>query len=373
MNIDEVLSRSPVFDGHNDLLWAAREAVSYDFELLDLSSTEAGRSYGTHTDIPRAREGGLGAQFWSVFVPADLPAQEIVPATLEQINAAHQMMAKYDELSFVQDVAGVERAWARGQIASLLGAEGGHQIHDSLGVLGAYARLGVRYLTLTHNDNVSWADSATDTPVNHGLSDFGRAVVTEMNDLGVMVDLSHVSADVMRQALEITSRPVLFSHSSAREVCDHPRNVPDDVLGRLSTNGGICMVTFVPFFVSQAVRDWQLAAEESARASRISSHQFEAYHAFLNAYGAEHAPPKCTINDVVAHFNHVREVAGIEHVGIGGDYDGVGWQPVGLEDVSGYPRLLEALAESGWSRTDLEALTCRNVLRVLDANPTPAP
>jgi len=368
VNIDQLLQRSPVLDGHNDLLWALRTAVDYDFDRLELTNTSDGKRFGTHTDIPRARSGGLGAQFWSVFVPADLPAETIVTATLEQIDAAHRMVARYDDLVLTPDVAAVEAAWGRGQIASLLGAEGGHQIQNSLGTLRMYAQLGVRYLTLTHNNNVDWADSATDVPRLNGLSDFGREVVSEMNAIGMIVDLSHVSTDVMNQALDISSRPVMFSHSSARAVCDHPRNVPDDVLSRLRSNGGICMVTFVPFFVSSAVREWELQSREVAREAGIDLDNFGDFHAFLEKHAKSHPPPECGIKDVVQHLNHVREVAGIEHVGLGGDYDGVGWLPKGLEDVSGYPRLLEALVESGWNSKELEALTCRNALRVLDAN-----
>lgn len=369
MNIEQVLTEHPVFDGHNDLLWALREAVGYDFDALDISVPNTGQPSRTHTDLPRARAGGLGAQFWSVFVPAELPAEEIVVATLEQIDAARRMCARYPELALVTDVAGVEQAWQRNQIASLMGAEGGHQIQDSLGVLRMYARLGVRYLTLTHNNNVSWADSATDHPVLGGLNDFGGEVITEMNRLGMIVDLSHVSSSVMRQAMNLTTRPVMFSHSSARTICDHPRNVPDDVLEQLAVNGGICMVTFVPFFVSPAVRDWEQESRQSARDEGIPESQFVEYHAHLDRYAKQNPPPKCGIPDVVAHLNHVREVAGIQHIGLGGDYDGVGWLPEGLEDVSGYPRLLAALAESGWNEQDLALLTSGNMIRVLDANP----
>jgi membrane dipeptidase len=225
-------------------------------------------------------------------------------------------------------------------------------------------RLGVRYLTLTHNSNVPWADSATDEPVLGGLSEFGREVVAEMNRIGMLVDLSHVSADVMRQALDLSTVPVIFSHSSARALCDHPRNVPDDVLVRLTDNGGLCMVTFVPYFVSQDSRDWLAEATERQHAEGIEDDSPEE-EAFLERHRAEHPEPRATLEDVVAHVEHVREVAGIDHVGLGGDYDGVGSLPQGLEDVTGYPRLLAALAERGWSEEDLARLTCRNVLRAM--------
>jgi membrane dipeptidase len=339
--IEALLREHGVLDGHNDLLWKAREEVGYDFDRLELTDTAMCQAVGSHTDLPRLRAGGVGAQFWSVFVPATLTGDKAVTATLEQIDGCHTMVRRYgDQLALATTVEDVERAWQQGRIASLMGAEGGHQINESLGTLRMLHRLGVRYLTLTHNDNVSWADSATDEPVLGGLSDFGREVVAEMNRIGMLVDLSHVSADVMRQALDVSTVPVIFSHSSARALCNHPRNVPDDVLARLAGNGGVCMVTFVPVFVNQAVRDWETAGE-------VGEH------------------PSATLEDVVAHVEHVREVAGIEHVGLGGDYDGTDWLPTGLEDVTGYPRLLAALADRGWSDQDLARLTCRNVLRAM--------
>jgi membrane dipeptidase len=236
-----------------------------------------------------------------------------------------------------------------------------------------YHRLGVRYLTLTHNDNVPWADSATDIPVLGGLSDFGCDIVREMNAIGMMVDLSHVSHDVMRDALDTTRAPVIFSHSSAYTVCDHPRNVPDDVLARLADNGGTCMVTFVPRFVNQAVRDWALEAQRRAEAQGVDPRDLTAMHGVETRYETEVPQPPAHLSDVVAHLEHVREVAGIDHVGLGGDYDGVATLPEGLEDVTGYPRLLSALAERGWSGDDLAKLTCRNVLRTMRAVEDVAP
>ncbi|SDS10908.1 membrane dipeptidase [Nocardioides scoriae] len=371
--VADLLRDHPVLDGHNDLLWAARELVGYDFDRLELTDSAACRGIGTHTDLPRLRQGGVGAQFWSVFVPATLAGDAAVVATLEQVDAAHTMIGRYaDALALATTVEDVERAWRSGRVASLMGAEGGHQIGGSLGTLRMLHRLGVRYLTLTHNDNVPWADSATDEPVLGGLSDLGREVVAEMNRIGVLVDLSHTSADTMRDALDTTTQPVVFSHSSARAVTDHPRNVPDDVLGRLSGNGGLCMVTFVPHFVNQGVRDWDAEMQEA-----LAPHGYAAYspeeEALESRWAEEHPPPRASVADVVAHLEHVREVAGIEHVGLGGDYDGVGMLPDGLEDVTGYPVLLEALAERGWSDSDLAALTSRNVLRVMhDAGLTDA-
>jgi membrane dipeptidase len=360
--IRALLAEHPVVDGHNDLAWEARERVRYDWDRLDISHP----GQPTHTDLPRLRAGGVGAQFWSVFVPASLQGDAAVTATLEQVDAVHAMTARYaGDLALATTRADVERAWSHGQIASLMGAEGGHSIDSSLGALRMLHALGVRYLTLTHNENVPWADSATDVAVLGGLSPFGREVVREMNRLGMLVDLSHVSADTMRDALEATEAPVVFSHSSARAVCDHPRNVPDDVLERRAGNGGVCMVTFVPKFVSPAVREWDLETRDAAEVAGVDVDDDTSYDAFVDERRLSHPAPTASVDDVVAHCEHVREVAGGDHIGLGGDYDGVDVLPVGLEDVSGYPRLLAALADRGWSDADLAALTSGNVLRVL--------
>lgn len=360
--VTSVLHAHPVWDGHNDLPWAMREQVGYDCSVLDLAVLND----RTHTDIPRLRAGGVGAQFWSVFVPAQLAGDSAVAATLEQVDFVHQMTQRYAaDLSLALTADDVDAAWSHGKIASLLGAEGGHSIGSSLGTLRMLYAVGVRYLTLTHNDNVPWADSATDEPVLGGLSEFGREVVREMNRLGMLVDCSHVSADTMRDALATSSAPIIFSHSSARAVCDHPRNVPDDVLTSLATQGGVCMVTFVPKFVSPTVREWDLAAAEDARAEGIDPANFTEYLAFCIRRREREPQPVATIADVVAHCEHVREVAGIEHIGLGGDYDGVDLLPEGLDDVSGYPALLDALADQGWSADDLGALTSDNIRRVL--------
>jgi membrane dipeptidase len=359
--VDDLLSAHPVIDGHNDLLWVLRDLVGYDLDRYDVGQPQT----QTHTDLPRLRAGGVGAQFWSVFVPTS-EGDRAVTSTLEQIDAAYALVERYpDQLAVATTADEVEQAWDDDRIACLMGAEGGHQIAESPAVLRLYHRLGVRYLTLTHNDNVPWADSATDEPVLGGLSDRGRDVVREMNRIGMMVDLSHVSHDTMRAALDTTTAPVIFSHSSAYAVCDHPRNVPDDVLARLADNGGTCMVTFVPRFVSQRLRDWARAAEERAVAANVDPRDIPALAAAETAYAEEVPHPPAFLSDVVAHLEHVREVAGIDHMGLGGDYDGVEWLPEGLEDVTGYPRLLAALRDRGWSDDDLAKLTCRNVLRTL--------
>lgn len=361
-DISALLAAHPVIDGHNDLLWAAREQVAYDFSRLDVG---AGGT-ATHTDLPRMRAGGMGAQFWSVYVPTLLSGDDAVSATLEQVDAARMLTARYaDQLAWATTADEVEEAWASDRIASLAGAEGGHSISCSLGTLRQLHELGVRYLTLTHNANTPWADSATDTPVVGGLTAFGREVVREMNRLGMMVDLSHVSADTMRDALEVAEAPVIFSHSSARAVTDSPRNAPDDVLEAMARGGGVCMVTFVPKFVNAACADAHRELVAAAAAGGIAEADGPRFSAFEKAWSLEHPQPVATLADVVAHCEHVREVAGIDHVGLGGDYDGVATLPDGLEDVSTYPALLAALADRGWSADDLARLTCRNTLRVL--------
>lgn len=362
--IRDLLHGHPVWDGHNDLPWEARKQVAYDWDRLDIAAGTEGR---TQTDLPRLRAGGVGAQFWSVYVPARFAGERAVTATLEQVDAVHQLVARYpDDLQLALTADDVESAWASGRIASLLGAEGGHSIDCSLGALRMLYGLGVRYMTLTHNDNVPWADSATDTPSSHGgLSDFGREVVREMNRLGMLVDLSHVSAGTMRAALDVTEAPVVFSHSSARAVCDVPRNVPDDVLARLADNGGLCMVTFVPTFVSAAAAQWRADASEAATAEGIRVQDLASFGPFVDRWEVDHPMPKSTLEDVVAHVEHVREVAGVDHVGLGGDYDGSSGFADGMEDVAGYPNLLEALADRGWSDADLGKLASGNILRTL--------
>lgn len=357
-----VLAEHPVWDGHNDLVWEARKQVGYDWSRLDIAAGTAGR---THTDLPRLRAGGVGAQFWSVYVPARF-GPHAVAATLEQVDGVRTMVERYSsDLVLATTADEVEDAWAAGKIASLMGAEGGHSIDCSLGVLRMLYALGVRYLTLTHNDDLPWADSATGSEPHGGLTAFGVEVVREMNRLGMLVDLSHVSARTMHAALDATAAPVVFSHSSARAVCDVPRNVPDDVLARLAGNGGVCMVTFVPYFVTPAAAAWHEQGRRLADAEGIDPNDLPALGAFLDRYHAEHPMPPSSLDDVVAHVEHVREVAGVEHVGLGGDYDGSVGFAARLEDVSGYPNLLVALAERGWSDDDLGRLTSGNALRVL--------
>jgi membrane dipeptidase len=357
-----LLDRYPLIDGHNDLAWALREAGSMDPAKTDIAAPVE----FTHTDLPRLAAGGVGAQFWSVYVPAELHGEAAVTATLEQIDLVRQLVARYpDALELALTAGDVQRITADGRLASLLGAEGGHSIASSLGALRSLYRLGVRYMTLTHNLNLPWADSATDTPAVGGLTEFGREVVREMQRLGMFVDLSHVAATTMSDALDVAEAPVIFSHSSARAVCDHPRNVPDAILARLAGNGGVCMITFVPSFVSQACRDWQLELADELRQRGLDDRDISARKQLRKEWLIDHPRPTATLQDVVAHAEHVREVAGIDHIGIGGDYDGVDRLPEGLEDVSCYPALIAALLDRGWSEQDCGKLANANLVRAL--------
>lgn len=331
----------PVIDGHNDLAWAARESRNYSVDGLD------GPVPQLQTDVPRLRAGGVGGQFWSVWVDAELPAAQQVTATLEQIDFVQRLAAAYpQDLRLASTAAQARAAMAEGRIASLMGVEGGNQINDSLAVLRQYARLGARYMTLTWNVTTTWADSATDAPQHGGLSDFGREVVREMNRIGMLVDLSHVAPSTMRAALEVTSRPVLVSHSNALALCDHPRNVPDDVMRAIGESGGVQMVTFVERFVSQEAREWY-ALPEAERPGQA---------------------PRATLRQVADHVDYVRELAGVDAVGLGGDFDGTPMVPLGLEDVSTYPALMDELRSRRWSESELAKLGHENVLRVLEAS-----
>ena len=391
--VDLALRAMPVIDGHNDLPMALRARAGYRVSGLAADRPEF------HTDIARLRAGRVGGQFWSVYVPSDLGEPAAVVATMEQIDAVYRLVAAYpSDLAIAYSADDVSAALAAGKVASLIGIEGGHSLATSLGVLRAFARLGVRYVTLTHNNNTSWADSAADVPGVGGLDDDGRAIVAEMQRIGILVDLSHVAATTMHAALDVATAPVIFSHSSARAVHDHRRNAADDVLLRLRDNGGVCMVTFVPPFVSAEVAAWASAADAEwsrlglptasdpwpsaprpgrapAPAAPAGAGSFQSAlpgadlppPAPFAAWLAAHPRPEATIAHVADHVEHVRAVAGGDHVGLGGDYDGCDRQPAGLEDVSGYPRLLAELAARGWTQPELEKLTGRNILRVLRA------
>ncbi|WP_328399883.1 dipeptidase [Streptomyces sp. NBC_00390] len=362
----ELLAAYPVVDGHNDLPWALRERVRYDLDRMDIAGDQTGR---LHTDIPRLRAGGVGAQFWSVYVRSDMAGDEAVSATLEQIDVVRQLITRHPgDLAGALTADDMEKARSEGRIASLMGAEGGHSINNSLGTLRALYALGVRYMTLTHNDNIAWADSATDEPGVGGLSAFGHEVVREMNRTGMLVDLSHVATTTMRDALATSVAPVVFSHSSSRAICDHPRNVPDDVLAQLPANGGVAMATFVPKFILPAAVEWTRAADENMRAHGL--HHLDTTPQAMRiheAFEAAHPRPVATAATVADHLDHMREVAGIDHVGIGGDFDGTAFTPSGLDDVAGYPNLIAELLARGWSNADLAKLTWHNAVRVLGA------
>ena len=360
-----VLTGTPLIDGHNDLAWEARTQTHYDWAALGFVDGTQGR---TDTDLPRLRAGQVGGQFWSVYVPCSLRGGDAVTATLEQVDAVRRLAAEHpDALALATTADEVEAAHASGRIACLMGAEGGHSIDDSLAVLRMLFLLGVRYLTLTHSANTSWADSATDERVHGGLTEFGRDVVREMNRLGMLVDLSHVSHETMRDALATTAAPAIVSHSSTYALCDTPRNAPDDVLETLRDNDGVLMVTLVPYFLSQSSRDWHAEMWGTMREQGLDPNDDDMHSAFLRDWKVTHPKPRATIDDAVAHLEHARDVMGVSHLGLGGDFDGVYEMPVGLEDVSCYPTLFTTLADRGWSDDDLASLAGRNVLRVMRA------
>jgi membrane dipeptidase len=365
----DLLRRFPLIDGHNDLPWALRKRAGEppgagDPVAVDLTVPVP----DLHTDLPQLSTGGVGAQFWSVYVPATLAGDKAVTTVLEQIDLARAIIARYPQaLEFALTARDVERIAASGRVASLLGAEGGHAIAGSLGVLRMLYALGVRYMTLTHNRNVGWADSATDEVDAGGLTDFGREVVREMQRIGMLVDLSHVSPATMHDALDAAAAAVIFSHSSARAVCDNPRNVPDDVLARLAGNGGVCMVTFVPGFVSQPCSDWLASLKVEAARRGLDPRDFSELFSIRSEWQAAHPQPEATLAQVADHIEHVRAVAGVDHVGLGGDFDGTLDVTVGLEDVSTYPALFAELLDRGWTEADCAALAGGNLLRALRA------
>jgi membrane dipeptidase len=363
----ELLKKVLLFDGHNDLPWEIRESKTAprDVDAYDLRQAAAG-----DTDLARLREGGLGAQFWSVYVPGehggDPRTAGYARMQLEQLDIARRLIARYPEaLELALTAADVERARGRGRIASLLGMEGGHVLENSLGALRAYYDLGARYLTLTHNVTLDWADAATDEAKHGGLTRFGEEVVREMNRLGMLVDLSHVSPATMDDALRVSQAPVMFSHSSARALCDHPRNVPDDVLRRLPQNGGVVMVTFVVPFISQAAAEIAQAVMGQIKAKSAGVEDPVERQRIREELMATVTMPVTTIGQVADHVEHIRQVAGVDHVGIGGDFDGNTNWPVGLDDVSKYPYLFAELVRRGWSDSDLTKLAGQNALRVL--------
>ncbi|MDY6947572.1 MAG: dipeptidase [Pseudomonadota bacterium] len=356
----QLLKKVILVDGHNDLPWAIRldKQAPGDVAAYDLNGTVSGQ-----TDLKRLEQGGVGAQFWSVYIPGEI-GTGYARTQLEQIDIARRMIAQYPKLQFATTVDDVRAAHRQGRIASLMGMEGGHAIENSLGALRAYYDLGVRYMTLTHNVNLDWADSAAKPPQHGGLTKFGEDVVLEMNRIGMLVDLSHVSEGTMDDALRVSKSPVIFSHSSARAICDVPRNVPDSILKRLPENGGVVMVTFVAAFIDPQIASIQVPAiAEVGRRSQGKSVE-EAEKISEEILGKLQLP-KTSIGKVADHIEHIRKVAGVEHIGLGGDYDGNSDWPVGLEDVSSYPLLFAELIRRGWSDADLTLLAGENVLRAL--------
>ena len=374
-----VLAQTPLIDGHNDLPWEIRSRFGGDLTKIDLSVSTAGLPVPKDgaplmTDIPRLRRGAVGGQFWSVWIPVDVKGPAAVRMTLEQIDLVKAMCARYpQDLAMAYSAADIVRLHHAHRVASLIGVEGGHQIDDSLAMLRTYYDAGARYMTLTHSSNTAWADSATDAPAHHGLTAFGKEVVREMNRLGMLVDLSHVSEETMRAALAVAEAPVMYSHSSARALVDHPRDVPDAVLKLVAQNGGVVMVNFATGYVSEARRRWD--ADEAAERARYNSPPFgglyigqpERAAAALAAWEAAHPKPAVTLADVADHIEHIKSVAGADHVGLGSDFDGIPDTPAGLEGVDRFPALLEELARRGWSDADLAKVAGANLLRVLRA------
>lgn len=356
-------AKVPLIDGHNDLPWQIRRKANRDVWSIDIAEPQP----DLHTDIPRLREGMLGAQFWSVYVPASMQGKEAVRATMEEIDIVYQMIARYpDTFQLAGTADEVEAAFAAGRIASMMGIEGGHSIDSSLGALRMFHRLGVGYMTLTHSRNVPWADSATDTVAVDGLTEFGKEVVREMNRLGMLVDLSHVSPATMRDALDVSETPVIFSHSSSLAMCNHVRNAPDDVLVRLAENGGVIMVTFVPAYISEETRLHGVKRnEERERLASMPGSTDDSVAEGMAAWNEANPAPPATLSQVADHIDHIREVAGIDHVGIGGDYDGISTVPVGLEDVSTYPMLTAELIRRGYTDEEVMKTLGLNVLRVM--------
>jgi membrane dipeptidase len=377
--VEQILLRTPLIDGHNDLPWEIRERFKNDLAAVDLKSDTKRLPFPPDgaplmTDIPRMRAGQMGGQFWSVWIPSDMRGPATVQTTLEQMDLVKRMAARYsDDFEMAYTAADVRRIHKAHKIASMIGIEGGHQINNSLPALRQMYDAGARYMTLTHTLNTGWADSATDTPAHHGLTPFGVEVVREMNRLGMLVDLSHVSPETMKAALAATEAPVIFSHSSARALVDHPRNVPDDVLRSVAANGGVVMVNFAPGYVSDARYRWD--ADDAAERARVNNPPYiglyigqpERAKAALAAWEDKHPRPAATLAQIADHVEHVRQVAGVDHVGLGSDFDGIEDAPVGLDGVDKYPALLEELMRRGWTDADIAKLAGENVLRVMAA------
>lgn len=373
-DVEKILQKVPLVDGHNDVPWAVRKRADGDLSAIPLGEGTANLDPPMHTDIPRLREGMAGAEFWSVYVPASMDGPEAVQTTLEQIDLVHQMVAMYpDDFALALTADDVRRIHKQGKIASMIGMEGGHSIGSSLPVLRQMYAVGARYMTLTHWKTHDWADAATDAPQHDGLSDFGFEVVAEMNRLGMLVDLSHVSAATMHDALDHSRAPVIFSHSGAQAINSHPRNVPDDVLVRLKDNGGVVMVDFLPAYVSEEV--WEHGNTRKAEMARLEGQYLgdpAGLEAAQAAWNEANPGPMSTLAQVVDHIDHIRDVAGIDHIGVGTDFDGMWSAPVGLEDVSKVPALFVALLEQGYTKQEVAKIAGLNILRVMEQAETVA-
>ena len=353
----ELLRSTPLIDGHNDLPWLIREETGGDVAAFRLE-----RENTFDTDIPRLREGLVGGQFWSVWIPGETAPADSKRLQLEQIHIARQIIESHpDTFQLALTADDIERVFAEGKIASLLGMEGGYALNNSIDAMREFYGLGVRYMTLTHNVTLDWADAALGEPRNGGLTEFGRTLVREMNRTGMLVDIAHTSPATMHQALDVSKAPVIWSHAAARALVDHPRNVPDDVLLRLAKNGGVVMVTFIPSFLSREV--WEM--EKALWATDAALELISDYRDLWMAHDAEVGAIRASIDDVVEHIEHIRDVAGIDHVGIGSDYWGMVNMPIGLEDVSGFPRLFAALIQRGWTDEELRRLAGGNLLRAM--------
>jgi membrane dipeptidase len=358
-----LLRSTPLIDGHNDLPWEIRRAEGHP---RDVAAYDLRTRAPKHTDLERLKQGQVAAQFWSLYIDGEMKDSGYARVQLEQFDIARRMIARYpDQLALALTAADIERERKRGRLASLLGMEGGHAIENSLGALRSYYALGARYMTLTHNVTLDWADAALDSARHGGLTEFGREVVREMNRLGMLVDLSHVSPAVMSNALDVSEAPVIFSHSAARALVDHGRNVPDSILARLPGNGGVVMVTFVPQFVSNEFKAWQETADAARKELGSTVADSAEQRRRMEDWEALHPAPSATLEQVADHIEHVRKVAGVDHVGIGSDFDGIDHVPVGLEDVSRFPDLFAELIRRGWTDADLKKLAGQNLLRVL--------
>ncbi|PAX06882.1 dipeptidase [Sphingomonas lenta] len=367
--VERVLARNPIVDGHNDLAWELLQQHGGKVETVDLTRDTSRLANPLQTDLPRLRRGGVGGQFWSVYIPASVTGPRAVELTIEQIDIVRRFVAANPRaLAFADTAADVRRIARSGRVASLLGVEGGHQIDGRLSVLRRYHDLGVRYMTLTHGRSLSWADSATDAPISGGLSAFGRQVVAEMNRIGMIVDVSHVSDATMHAVLGLTRAPVIASHSGARAIASAPRNVPDDLLRLIAANGGVVMVNFYPAFLSDQWRAWDQARGAEAKRLGVPDELYgDKAPVLLAAWDRVNPEPRVTVATVADHVEHIARVAGRDHVGLGGDYDGIGGTgPEGMKGVDGYPLLLAELARRGWSDADLGKLASGNVLRVME-------